>query len=74
MKFWLAAFPDDFGLLGEIRHEAAGHVFFVKLKKTVEWNEIRLSERAGLGKFLKTEILRIPATEPTKLLVQLFVH
>ena len=63
----------DFEIESEITESEAGHVYIVKLKKIVNWNDIVLNEGAGIGFFTPEEILEINSTKVTRLFVRDFL-
>lgn len=62
----------DFRFLGTVE-EGEKMVSVYEYFASLEWSEIVVSEGAGAGYFTKDEMLRIPLTEKTKLIVEKFL-
>lgn len=68
----IEAVERDFKFLGTVE-EGEKMVYVFDYIPKLEWSDITVNEGAGAGWFTKEEILRIPITEKTKLIVDKYI-
>lgn len=61
-----------FSLLGTVA-EGEKMVYVCAYPEKLEWSDITIQEGAGAGYFTKEEMLKIPLTEKTKLIIEKFL-
>ncbi|MFZ1626933.1 MAG: NUDIX domain-containing protein [Candidatus Moraniibacteriota bacterium] len=66
------ASENDFQLKGTVG-EGEKMVYVFEYLSTVEWKDLVVQEGAGAGYFTKDEMLKIPITEKTKLILEKYL-
>lgn len=68
----IEANEQDLVLLGTVE-EGEKMVYVFSYTPSLEWSDIQAHEGAGAGWFTKDEMIRIPITEKTKLIVEKYI-